>query len=213
MIRAMEVSLENLGKEAKMIRAMEVSLENLGKVDPPDYVAPGWYFDQSKGMWYYLYYDEFGQMHYRYRNPYTGLDFETLAFHTNYEYLATTIRSDAPIAVLEGDTISTSFSFQYRGSAQGLVFRFGNCRSTGAGNYNEAATNRYTKNVTASVNFTTYTCSSSFVFSWSQIEAKHLFILCENSLVAEVDTVYTNAFKTIATAEITDLKITNYARG
>ena len=183
-----------------MIEAMQVSLENLGQ-DPP---APGWYYN-SVGGWYYV--DVYGNAYWG--NPYTGQLFVPLAFHAEYEYPATNIRSDAPIGVLEGDTIQVSFSFKYKGDAQSLVFRFGNCRSAGLGNYDEAATNTKAISVSKSVDFVSYSGSGTFVFSWSLIEAKHLFILPQG---LEYDVVYLNAFKTVPVAEITDLAISNYVR-
>jgi len=193
-----------------MVGAMEVLVENLGQVDRAEYPAPGWYLDEDLGLWYQLYYDAWGQIHYRYRNIFTGLDFEPTAFHREYEYPATNIRSDAPIAVLEEDIIQVSFSFSYRGEAQNLVFRFGNCRSMGAGNYDEASTNTKSVQVSRSTSFVSYSSSGTFPFSWGGlIEAKHLFILPQGM---EYDVVYLNAFKTITEAVIKDLLIESYVK-
>lgn len=196
-----------------MIQGLQLSMENLGKLkalDSPG-TSPGWYYDSSLGIWYYLYYDYYdtaGIMHRIYTDPLTGLQFEALSFRPEREYNATVIRADAPINVLEGDTISISYSFKWMGSARDIVLRFGNCSGVMASIYDEGDTAKVTKHVNASTSPVAYSGSGSFIFKATVLGKPHLFILPEG---IEYDVVYRNAFTKVV-GEFTDLNITNYQK-
>ena len=191
-----------------MIQGLQ--LRNLGKLKAADLptIAPGWYYDAGLGVYYYLYYDATGAMHRIYTDPFTGLQFETLSFHAEKEYEATVIRSDAPINVLQGDTISVSFTFRWKGDARDIVFRFGNCSGVFGGIYDEGDTAEATKHVDASTYARSYSVSSSFVYRATAIDKPHLFILPEG---IEYDVVYRNAFTKLV-GEFSDLNITSYQK-
>lgn len=189
-----------------MIEVAQVSVANQGGSGTysPQQITPGWYYDPFYG-WYYLYPDGSKYI----GNPVTGQVFAPMAFFAEYEYPATSIRSDAPINVLEGDDIRVDFKFYWMGDAKTITFRMGSCKKILA-NYDEGDVVRVDISVAASTIYKPYTGSGTFTYISGAplITNKHLFILPEG---IEWDVVYTNAFGKVV-AEFKDLVIDSYQR-
>jgi len=191
-----------------MIEGLAVSVENLGKVESLEaLIEPitGWYYDSSIGQWYYLYIDEAGIVHRYYR----ALGVEALGFVPREVYPATNIRPDAPINVVEGDTIRVGYSFKYMGDAGSVTIQVGNAyKLSGVSVWDRGETAEVTRNLTKSTTPQPYTGSIDFVYgTWLQPKPD-LFVLLHGQ---EYEVVYTNAFKKVV-AEFTELKITSYAK-
>lgn len=190
-----------------MIQPLQVTLANLGNGGEDTPTLPGWYFDPYYG-WYHLNPDGSKYL----GNPYTAQVFAPMAFFAKEEVPATTINADAPIAVIENDTIEVKFTFCWKGDAKTLWFRFGNCKKMPLGDYNEGDKSRVSVDVTKSTTWKSYSMTGSFFYvsGFPTVENNDLFILVENAGF-DWEIVYKDAFAKLA-AEIKDFAITSYGR-
>lgn len=189
-----------------MIKPLQVIVANLGGGESyvPQQIVPGWYWDPYYG-WYFLYPDGTKYV----GNPVMGQVYGPMSFLAEHEYPATSIRSDAPINVLQGDNIKIDFEFYWQGEARTIWFRMGSCKKVLA-NFDEGDTIRVSKSVTASANWVKYTGTGTFTYvsGFPLITNKDLFILPEG---IQWDVAYTNAFAKVS-GDFKDLVINNYQR-
>lgn len=192
-------------KEVNMIENLQTSFKALEIA--PLQLIPGWYWDVNIG-WFYV--DQWGN---RFPgNPYTGQLFTPLGFYPEHTFDAKSIRADAPINVLQGQSIKVDFDLKWTGPARDIIFIIGNCHTVATGIppfvYDIGDSVPATVHVDASVDPLPYSGSGTFVFRATVHTKPHLFINPQD-VSPSVDTVYLDAF-TKMEGEISDLRITSY---
>ncbi len=171
-------------------------------------IVPGYYYDSSLKGWVYV--DALGDVHFPYRDIYTGLVYQALGFIPREVKDAKIIRGDAPIAVDEGTSIRVDYTFKYSGPADSVTIQVGSCKKVTWDAWDRAGVAEKAVNLTESDTPRDYPGSITFSYSSGGAPgwAPDLFILLHGK---EYEIVYTNAFKKLG-PEFTELAITGYEK-
>jgi hypothetical protein len=191
-----------------MSDALVLSLPPLALPSGNGGTVPGYYYDASLGARVYV--DALGDVHFPYRDIYTGLVYQALGFVPREVKDAKTIREDAPIAVDEGTSITVEYVFKYSGPAGSVTVQVGACKKVTWNAWDRSGAVEKTVELAQSDTPRDYPGSITFSYASGGVPgwAPDLFILLHGK---EYEIVYTNAFKKLG-PEFTELAIKAYQK-
>jgi len=133
-----------------------------------------------------------------------------LWFIAKEEYEAANVwPEEAPKEILYGDTIRVHYSFRYKGPADSVVLKVGNCKLVGPSTYDVGSSETKTITLAEDLTAQTYSGYVDFIFGEPLVfDNKHLFVLLDGE---GYEVVYKNAFTGVA-GVFTDLEITSFAK-